>query len=375
LKALAPAKPTGPGLGFVPELTLPTGTSGPTGGEGGATFTPKLVFDYRFLGGTLAALNAGVRFRKAIDSGNLRLGHEFVFGVGGSFRLSPQWEILAEVQGAVDLTGSGAENFALEGTIGGSYRFYNGLTINASFGHGIAKNWGSPEQRFVAGIGFGPKPDRKTPPPRDTDGDTIPDNADVCPTVPGRPPDGCPEKKAEPIAYAVLGDSDLQPIETKKLELPVLPEVKLAPPPPVTPVTPPVTPPEIKKPMRVRLKITAHVLFDYNKATIRPVSHAELRDVAKKILEQQGIARVRVVGHTDDRGNQRANIKLSQRRSESIRVFLIKQGISASLLTAVGKGPTEPVQAGCKKLKTKALKEECWQKNRRVEFFIEESAE
>jgi OOP family OmpA-OmpF porin len=53
--------------------------------------------------------------------------------------------------------------------------------------------------------------------------------------------------------------------------------------------------------------------------------------------------RVEVAGHTDSRGNDSYNLKLSQRRAESVRDYLISMGIESSRLTARGYGESQPV--------------------------------
>ena len=67
-----------------------------------------------------------------------------------------------------------------------------------------------------------------------------------------------------------------------------------------------------------------------------------------------------IAGHTDNVGNKAANMKLSQRRADSIRTYLIEKfGVAPERVKAVGYGPTKPIASN----KTKAGKE----KNRRIE--------
>ena len=66
-----------------------------------------------------------------------------------------------------------------------------------------------------------------------------------------------------------------------------------------------------------------------------------------------------IEGHTDNVGKEAANIKLSQRRADSIKAYLVKKfGIDSSRLKAVGYGPNEPITSNATK--------EGRQKNRRV---------
>ena len=103
------------------------------------------------------------------------------------------------------------------------------------------------------------------------------------------------------------------------------------------------------------------VRFKSGSATLQPVSSPLLKQVAST-LKAAATLSIEIQGHTDDVGNAAANIKLSKRRAEAIRAFLIKAGIAPNRLTANGYGPTRPVASN----KTPAGRE----KNRRVEFLI-----
>jgi outer membrane protein OmpA-like peptidoglycan-associated protein len=76
------------------------------------------------------------------------------------------------------------------------------------------------------------------------------------------------------------------------------------------------------------------------------------------------VKRIRIEGHTDDVGGTKKNMELSQARAESVRNFLIRKGVEADRLQAVGYGDTRPLD----KRKTPDARA----KNRRVEFIIVE---
>ena len=99
--------------------------------------------------------------------------------------------------------------------------------------------------------------------------------------------------------------------------------------------------------------------FDTNKFDIKPQYHDELKKMADFLTEFPNATGV-IEGHTDNVGNKAANMKLSQRRADSIRNYLVdKFGIAPERIKAVGYGPTKPVASN----KTKEGKE----KNRRIE--------
>jgi outer membrane protein OmpA-like peptidoglycan-associated protein len=110
---------------------------------------------------------------------------------------------------------------------------------------------------------------------------------------------------------------------------------------------------------KIELKQT--VYFDTNKATIKKRSFKLLDDVARALTDYPTI-RVRIEGHTDSQGKDKFNKKLSQKRAESVRKYLIKKGIDGDRMEPVGFGEEQPLQDN----RTKAGRAA----NRRVEFFI-----
>ena len=102
-----------------------------------------------------------------------------------------------------------------------------------------------------------------------------------------------------------------------------------------------------------------NIKFDTNKADIKPQYHDELKALADFLKEFPNAKGV-IEGHTDSDGSMASNMKLSQRRADSVRNYLIKNfGISAERIAAKGFGPTKPVADN----KTATGK----QKNRRIE--------
>ncbi len=84
------------------------------------------------------------------------------------------------------------------------------------------------------------------------------------------------------------------------------------------------------------------VNFDFDESVIRPEDQANIdKDIAT--LEQWGKVNIEVAGHTDSRGSDEYNMTLSQQRADAVRNHLIKKGIEADRLTAVGYGESQPV--------------------------------
>ncbi|MFT4561394.1 MAG: OOP family OmpA-OmpF porin [Gammaproteobacteria bacterium] len=84
------------------------------------------------------------------------------------------------------------------------------------------------------------------------------------------------------------------------------------------------------------------VNFDTNKATIKPDSEAILTN-AVNVLTENASVHVRVEGHTDSRGSDAYNQRLSQSRAESVAAYLVAHGIDAGRLSAAGYGESAPV--------------------------------
>jgi outer membrane protein OmpA-like peptidoglycan-associated protein len=84
------------------------------------------------------------------------------------------------------------------------------------------------------------------------------------------------------------------------------------------------------------------VNFSTGSATLTPQDLLLLDSVADTLAKRPAFS-VEVRGHTDDAGSEASNLDLSQRRAESVRDYLVSNGISPEKLTAVGKGETDPI--------------------------------
>jgi outer membrane protein OmpA-like peptidoglycan-associated protein len=150
------------------------------------------------------------------------------------------------------------------------------------------------------------------PPKKDTDGDGVYDEDDICLTVPGIIANrGCPEIKAE---------------EKAALK-----------------------------------KAFDNLLFETGKDVIKISSYSSLNDLAK-VLVNNPQAKLHLEGHTDNVGEDEANLTLSQNRSESVKRYLVSKGVSEDKITTDGFGESKPVASNDSD-KGRSL-------NRRVEMII-----
>ncbi|WP_317206602.1 OmpA family protein [Hymenobacter translucens] len=129
--------------------------------------------------------------------------------------------------------------------------------------------------------------------PLDRDGDGVPDYQDRCPNRPGPASNrGCPEIKAE----------------TKK-----------------------------------RLQeATKYIQFEFDKAVLKPISFPTL-DAIVQILNEYPDYTLGITGHTDSKGNDAYNLRLSDDRAASARTYMLSKGISADRIVSHGYGETKPI--------------------------------
>ena len=388
------------------EATIPLAEAASSGqdlaGEAGATFTPELAAELRFLPVRITA-NLGARFRERALYASLRVQHELTWALAVSVDAIPDvLEVMLEGWGTTPIDRFGnAVRSPVEVLLGARVRPLAPLFIGLAGGAGIGDAYGNPELRVVLTAGWAdveglpaereraraaeaepetvteaaqstpedetvtpdetatetatPR-DRVVPPGReaygqlDRDGDRLVDAVDQC--VLDREDydeiedaDGCPEEDAD--ADQVLDVEDACPttpgVHTDDAETRGCPARAY-----------------ISE--RGTIVITERVEFATGSDRILGQSEAVLGDVLAILQSAEDVTRVRIEGHTDDRGRDAANLRLSTARAASVRRWLEAHGIAAERLEAWGCGELHPREPGTS---TRAR-----QANRRVEFFI-----
>jgi outer membrane protein OmpA-like peptidoglycan-associated protein len=116
----------------------------------------------------------------------------------------------------------------------------------------------------------------------------------------------------------------------------------------------------------IKINLSADVLFDFDKADLRPEAAPALEKVLA-VLQAYPKAAVLIEGHTDGKGNDQYNQRLSERRAESVRTWLAQHGGNAAITTR-GWGKMRPIAPNTKP--NGADDPEGRQKNRRVEITV-----
>ncbi|MFP5471706.1 MAG: OmpA family protein [Bacteroidia bacterium] len=117
--------------------------------------------------------------------------------------------------------------------------------------------------------------------------------------------------------------------------------------------------------------VLRNIFYDLDKATLRPESKAELERLNRLMIENPTL-KIELSGHTDSRGSDAYNQKLSENRARAVVDYLINLGISKDRLVFVGYGEQKPILTDdeINKLKIESEREEAHQQNRRTEFKI-----
>jgi len=115
-----------------------------------------------------------------------------------------------------------------------------------------------------------------------------------------------------------------------------------APAPAPTPAPRAAEPKPAPKPVAEKVTFAADVLFDFDKSVIKPEGKAKLDDLSNKI-RGINLEVVIAIGHTDSIGTDEYNQKLSVRRAESVKAYLVSKGVEPNRIYTEGKGEKQPV--------------------------------
>lgn len=394
-------------LGAQAGVWIPTGNRNSYASDGGAAGSLGLALegDWKkfFLTG-----NLGFQFRPEGAVHSFTVKNEFRYAVGifapirdGSIRLGGQ------IFGGVGLAGGktypGA-NVPLEWMAEG--RFALGEKRRGWFGIGGGTRLTAgyaPDFRVVAVLGYAfnvadvdpPAPGRRFKAERfaehgaDTDHDKIPDDIDLCPTEPedGKPPnpdDGCPaladrdgdgipdnvdKCPDNPEDFDGIQDADGCPEDDADKD--GIPDAQDA-----CPKEPGDADPDPKKngcPKFIRrisgsteIQLLKNIEFATGKATILTKSFPIVDEVVRLMKVNQDIKHLAIEGHTDNRGSDELNERLSNDRANAVMKYIGEHGIDLGRLSAKGYGPKKPVADN--------NTNDGRQRNRRVEFHITDQA-
>lgn len=130
----------------------------------------------------------------------------------------------------------------------------------------------------------------------------------------------------------------------KKAAEPAKPAAPATPAAPSTPAAPakPADAPKAPASVKQAITIQAEALFDFDKAVLKPEGKKSLDEAVAK-LAGIDLEVIIATGHTDSIGTEAYNQKLSERRANAVKDYLVSKGVAGNKITTLGKGETQPV--------------------------------
>lgn len=409
------------GLALVVPVGIPTGDPASLTGENGVSAAPQLVvelsddevrrqaYSWRLAG------TVGYRVRPTGRVQDVSLGNAFTWGVAAGYAPAEILELMAELHGEV--AGSRSAQAPAELIAGLKLLPTPWTAIHMGGGTAILGGVGAPDYRVVAGLSLMPGFDAND---RDADGDGLADGVDRCVDEPEdfddfQDADGCPDTDNDVDGIPDANDEcpsdpedddgwlDNDGCPDKDNDKDEIPDVEDRCPNDAETwngvmdedgcpddsvgdkdgdgITDDVDrcpydaedfdgdkdadgcPDEGRVVVeKSNIKITEAIYFDTGKDTIQQRSFGLLDEIAAVISANSQLRLIRVEGHTDNVGGEMNNLRLSQARAESVRRYLIDQGIDGGRLEARGFGEMYPIQSNDTDAGRAA--------NRRVEFII-----
>ena len=135
----------------------------------------------------------------------------------------------------------------------------------------------------------------------------------------------------------------------------------MPPPPPAVQPPPPPPPAPPAGPVSTKVTYQADAFFDFDKSVLKPAGRAKLDDLVSKV-SGLNLEVIIAVGHTDSIGTDAYNQRLSIRRAEAVKAYLVSKGIERNRVYTEGKGEKQPIASN----KTAAGRAQ----NRRVEIEV-----
>ncbi len=406
-------------LAFGVHFFAPTGSRGAYSGDGAVRIVPR-VLAAGDIGIFTYAAKLGVAYRaRELDLAGSPVGSELVYGASAGVRLADKKLLVGpELYGASTVTDDffKTRTTPLDLLIGAHYDVGH-IRIGAGGGLGLSRGYGSPVARAVLSFdwiapndndrdhdgivdeldacidvpgikeynGCPPKTEEPPPPPPepDTDKDGILDKDDACVDVPGKATsdpatNGCPDTDGDGIFDAndacpkepgiASSDPTKNGCPDPDRDKDGIPNAEDA--------CPDAPGPKSKDPTRngcpaariegKQIKILEQVKFATASDQILPASDPILTAVKKILDEHPEVKKLSIEGHTDNRGGEAANQKLSERRAASVVRWLTTRGIAKERLESHGFGQSMPIDSNST--------EDGRKNNRRVEFHIRNGA-
>jgi OOP family OmpA-OmpF porin len=132
--------------------------------------------------------------------------------------------------------------------------------------------------------------------------------------------------------------------------------------------------PPAPAPLLEKVTLSSDVLFEFNKASLRPEGKQKLDELATRIGDAN-VQEIVATGHAARISSEEYNQKLSEERANAVKVYLADKGLDPQLVKAEGKGESEPVTGdACSKMGRENAKNrklvQCLQPDRRVEIEV-----
>jgi len=328
----------------------------------GTTLTPSVALESRL--GASKRLRVGANFGASLITGDgsrigdltggeVKHGNLARAGLAVSWRLTDDLDLVAESYGSRLLSTSSAGT-SIEGVGGVKVFVEKNSYLLLGGGVGVTDGYQAASQRAFLGFVFEPSVG-------DRDGDGVKDDVDQCPDTPEdrdgfHDEDGCPDPDNDDDGFLDKDDRCPNEAETvnQYLDDDGCPDTVPTPPAPRKPV--------VEITVEGQPFLLEPIQFEYDSAKIAKQSLPIVDEVAKVFKDHDEFTLVEVAGHADERGNDKYNLELTQKRVESVVAALVARGIAPSRLRAQGYGEYCPIDA--------AHNEEAWSKNRRVEFIV-----